>query len=186
MQSVDRLTSQAGIVALIALGLAVVALGCAILALVRQRRLAATQRVVLGPHDERDLITHAADLQAGYAALHEYVEDVALRLDERLGQAEAGVAGAFALRGLVRYDAYDQLSGHQSMTIALLDETRSGLVISSILHRDQARLYIRRLDRGEPDVPLSPEEQQAVQMAIDGGNPGRAAAMPTSPRDGTT
>lgn len=158
--------------AIAALAVAVVALVCALVALARQRRLVAAQRAVLGDRGERDLVAHAAELQDGYAALHAYVEDVARRLDERLGHAEHGLAGAFALRGLIRYDAYDELSGHQSTTIALLDETRSGLVLSSIHHRDSARLYVRRLDRGVPDVPLSPEEEQAVQAAIDSGNPG--------------
>jgi len=171
---VDGLSGTTGIVALAGLGLALVAFVCAVLALVRQRRLAAAQRVVLGAHGERDLAAHAAELQAGYAALHDYVEDVAQRLEDRLQANERGLHGAFTLRGLVRYDAYDELSGHQSTTIALLDGTRSGIVLSSIHHRDQARLYVRRLDRGTCDVPLSPEEEQAIELAVSSGNPGLA------------
>lgn len=170
----DGLTQTSGIVALVGVALAAVALVCAIIALVRQRRLAAAQRVVLGPLGERDLAAHAAELQEGYAALHAYVEDVAHRLEARLDGTERGLNGAFTLRGLVRYDAYDELSGHQSVTIALLDATKSGIVLSSIHHRDQARLYVRRLDRGVCDVPLSPEEEEAVEIAVSGGNPGIA------------
>ena len=166
------LSSTTGIVAIAALAVACIGLGIAVWALVRQRRLAAQQRVVLGPLGERDLAAHATELQTGYNALHDYVEDVAHRLEGRLDDVERGLGGAFSLRGLVRYDAYDELSGHQSTTIALLDQTRSGIVLSSIHHRDQARLYVRRLDRGTCDVPLSPEEEEAVKIAIDGGNPG--------------
>lgn len=175
----DGLSTTTGIVAVAGLALALVALVCAVIALVRQRRLIAAQRVVLGAHGERDIVAHAAELQAGYAALHDYVEDVARRLETRLETNERGLAGAFALRGLVRYDAYDELSGHQSTTIALLDSTRSGIVLSSIHHRDQARLYVRRLDRGVCDVPLSPEEEQAIELAVSDGNPGLAEPGPT-------
>lgn len=172
------LTSTTGIVALAALAVALVALGCAIAALRRQRRVQAAQQTILGPYGTRDLVAHAAELQSGYTALHDFVEDVASRLEARLLTAERGLEGAFTLRGLVRYDAYDELSGHQSTTIALLDETRSGIVLSSIHHRDQARLYVRRLDRGTPDVPLSPEEEQAVAQAVSAGNPGRTPVGP--------
>jgi len=168
---VHGLSSTTGVVALAGLACALIALACAVVALVRQRRILAAQRAVLGT-GERDLVAHAAELQSGYTALHDYVEDVAARLEGRLDVAERGLSGAFALRGLVRYDAYNELSGHQSTTIALLDETRSGIVFSSIHHRDQARLYVRRLDRGECDVALSPEEEEAVEQAMSGGNPG--------------
>jgi hypothetical protein len=42
------------------------------------------------------------------------------------------------------------------------------VVISSILHRDQARLYVKRVRGGEPEYELSPEEQQAVEAAMAG------------------
>lgn len=167
-----ELTTTSGIVALAALGVALIAIGLAVWALRRERQIAAAQRVVLGTHGPRDLTQHAEELQHGYTALHQYVEDVAHRLEARMRTNELGLEGAITLRGLVRYDAYDELSGHQSTTIALLDETHSGIVVSSIHHRDQARLYLRMLEGGKPDVPLSPEEEEAVRIAIAGGNPG--------------
>lgn len=169
----SELSSTTGAVALAALVLALVGLGCAVWALRRQRRIVAAQTAVLGLHGPRDLVRHAEELERGYEALHAYVEDVARRLEGRLEGAERGITGSLSLRGLLRYDAYDELSGHQSTTIALLDETRSGIVLSSVHHRDQARLYVRRLDRGTPDVPLTPEEEEAVRLAVAGGNPGR-------------
>jgi hypothetical protein len=69
----------------------------------------------------------------------------------------------------VRYDAYGEMSGHQSTSIALLDARRSGVVLSSILHRDQARLYAKRVDAGRGEIELSPEEQEAVRLALEGG-----------------
>ena len=55
--------------------------------------------------------------------------------------------GAIAYRSLVRYDAYGELSGHQSTSIALLDAEHNGVVLSSIAHRDPARLYCKQVHR---------------------------------------
>jgi hypothetical protein len=61
------------------------------------------------------------------------------------------------------------MSGHQSTSIALLDASRSGVVLSSIHHRDQARLYAKRVDGGRGELQLSPEEEEAVRLALEGG-----------------
>jgi hypothetical protein len=60
------------------------------------------------------------------------------------------------------------MSGRQSTSIALLDAKRSGLVLSSIHHRDQARLYAKQLYEGQSELELSPEEDEAVRLALEG------------------
>ena len=70
---------------------------------------------------------------------------------------------------LVRYDAYNEMSGHQSLSIALLDANRSGIVLSSIHHRDQARVYAKQIHGGTPDLRLSPEEEEALRIALGDG-----------------
>ncbi|HKO26110.1 MAG TPA: DUF4446 family protein, partial [Solirubrobacteraceae bacterium] len=69
-------------------------------------------------------------------------------------------------RSLIHYDAYGEMSGRQSTSIALLDETRSGLVLSSIHHRDQARLYAKQIHEGNSEHELSPEENDAIRLAL--------------------
>ena len=164
----DDLSTTQGIVALAAAGLAFIAFLLAVVALVRLRKVRAAQRVVLGDRDARDLVSHAAELGVAFSSLHEYVEDVAARLDGRLGQAEHRLDGAIAYHGLVRYDAYNEMSGRQSTTIALLDASQSGVVLSSIHHRDQARLYAKQVVEGRGELELSPEEQEAVRIALSG------------------
>ena len=163
-----NLTTTTGIVALAAGGVALIAVVLGIVALVRLRRLRAAQRVVLGAYGERDLAAHAAELAQAFEALRDWVEEVATRLDGRLGTAEERIDGAIAYRGLLRYDAYNEMSGRQSTSIALLDTTRSGIVLSSIHHRDQARLYAKQVREGEAEIELSPEEAEAVRMALAG------------------
>jgi hypothetical protein len=159
------ITNTDGILALAAAALAVVALlGCVAL-LFSVRRLRGAQRVVLGG-EQQDLVTHAAQLHDAFEALREYVGEVALHLDERLAGVEGELRGTIAHRALVRYDAYNELSGRQSMSIALLDNTQSGIVLSCIHHRDQARVYAKQVREGHSELELSPEEADAVRVAL--------------------
>jgi hypothetical protein len=159
------LTDTQGIVALAAAAVAVVALLSCVALLLSVRRLRSAQRVVLG-EEERDLITHAAQLHDAFEALREYVGEVALRLDGRLASVESELQGTIAHHALVRYDAYNELSGRQSVSIAMLDDTHSGIVLSCIHHRDQARVYAKQLNKGRSELELSPEETEAVTLAL--------------------
>jgi Protein of unknown function (DUF4446) len=163
---VHNLTSTAGIVAMAAGAVALLAvLLCAILWL-KLRRVRAAQRMILGD-GERDLVAHAASLQEQFEALYGYVQDAAERLDARMTTAERRIDRAVAYRALIRYDAYGEMSGRQSTSIALLDANRSGLVLSSIHHRDQARLYAKEVREGKPELELSPEEDEAIRRALE-------------------
>jgi uncharacterized protein DUF4446 len=171
-------SSTAGIVALAACAIALAALIVAAVALVRLRRLRADQRVLLGSSPTDDLVEHAARIEQEFRSLHAYVGDVAARLDGRLGTAEVRLDNTIAFRGLVRFDAYNEMSGQQSVAIALLDAEQSGIVMSSIHHRDQARLYVKHVVRGDPEYPLSPEEIEAVRVALAGEPPPEPPRLP--------
>ncbi len=93
------------------------------------------------------------------------------RLDARLAAAEERLDGAIAYRALVRYDAYGELSGHQSTSLALLDAARNGVVLSCIAHRDTARLYCKQVHDGRGEHELSPEEDEAIRLALTGEAP---------------
>jgi hypothetical protein len=172
------ITDTQGIVAIAAAALAVVALlVCAALAM-SVHRLRRSQKLVIGGRAERDVVAHAADMQAAFEALRGYVEDVAARLDGRLAGAETALHGALAHRALVRYDAYNELSGKQSVSIALLDDQHSGLVLSCIHHRDQARVYAKTVHDGHGELELSPEEAEAVRIALSPAGSGQRAEHP--------
>lgn len=166
----DELTTTTGIVALAAAALALVALVWAIVLAVKLRRLRAAQRTVLGDA-ERDLVAHSAALQEAFLQLRDWVEETGGRLEERMNSAEGRIDGCVAYTSLVRYDAWGEASGHQSSSLALLDRHRTGVVVSSILNRDQARVYIKQVRGGESDLALSPEEQEAIEAAMSGAQP---------------
>jgi tRNA-binding EMAP/Myf-like protein len=183
---IASLTNTQGIVAIGAAAVAVVALlGCAYLAF-SVRRLRRAQGAVLGEFGERDLAAHALELQEAFVALRHYVEETTERFDARVAAAETALQGAIAHRALVRYDAYNEQSGQQSFSIAVLDETRSGVVLSCINHRDQARLYAKQVHQGEGELTLSPEEAEAVQIALSRSVLDAAVASPAAGVDGAS
>ena len=170
----DELSTTTGVVALVAAGLALIAIVWAILLSVQLRRLRAAQTAVLGEQGERDLATHAAELDEAFRNLRDHVDVVHGAIDERLAEVEARLDGAIAYRSLVRFDAYNEMSGRQSLSIALLDAHGSGIVVSSIHHRDQARVYAKLVVEGRGELELAPEEEEAVRVAL--GAPAAAPA----------
>jgi hypothetical protein len=165
---VNDLTDPAGIAALSAGGVALISLLLGCILAVRVRRMRHAQQVVLGGSRREDLVSHAAGLQEAFMQLNDRVEEVAVRLDERVALAEERLDGAITYRALVRYDAYGELSGHQSASLALLDAERNGVVLSSIAHRDTARLYCKQVLDGRGEHLLSPEEDEAIRRALAG------------------
>jgi hypothetical protein len=162
----DQLNTTQGIVALAAAAVGVVALIFAIVLAVKLRRLRSAQKAVLGADGQRDLVVHAQQLEKGFTDLRDWVEESIEHFERRMQSTEARLDGCVAYRSLVRYDAYNELSGQQSSSLALLDAHKSGVVVSSIVHRDQARLYVKQLHEGESEIALSPEEQEAVDTAL--------------------
>ncbi len=72
-----------------------------------------------------------------------------------------------ALRNLavVRYDAFGDMGGHLSWSLALLDDGGHGVVLTSIHGRSEARTYAKNIAAWTCDQPLSPEEQESVDHA---------------------
>jgi Protein of unknown function (DUF4446) len=163
----DDLTTTEGIVALAAAGLAAIAFIWAIVLAVKVRRLRAAQRTVLAG-GKADLVSHAASIQEAFVQLRDWVEETAERLEGRMATAEHRIDGCVAHTALIRYDAWGEMSGRQSSTMALLDASRSGVVVSSILHRDHARVYVKQVHEGHSELELSPEEHEAIEAAMAG------------------
>ena len=127
----------------------------------RTSRIAATQSVVLG-QTSGDLLEFAVSLQGRIDDLYRAVDEVAAGLS----RVDRRVDGALTNTAVVRYDAYEGTGGQQSASVALLDATRTGTVVTAIQGRDYARIYVKDLDRGRSSVALSPEEQEAVDRAM--------------------
>jgi hypothetical protein len=153
--------STAGWIAIGACAVAGLALVVALLAWSKLRAVRAAQRVLLGG-GKQDLVDFAVSLQGRIDDLHRAVDEIA----GGLSRVDRRVDTAVSKTSLVRYDAYEGAGGHQSASIALLNAARSGVVVSAIQGRDYARIYVKELDRGRPNVALSPEEEEAVERAM--------------------
>ncbi len=149
----------------VALGSAVVSLVLLILVVVlmtRVGRLRRAQTVVLGHHEQRDIVAHTEDLDTQVRNLREAVEILTDQLDDQKRHLDHALTN----RAIIRYDAFRDAGGEQSASFALLDEYRSGVVFSAIAARDFARIYVKYLTEGVADRDLSPEEVQAMEAAV--------------------
>ena len=152
---------MAGWIAIAAAAVAVLALVIALGLHLRLRRVRAAQATLLGAGSD-DLVDFAVSLQGRIDGLHRTIDEVTAAL----GRLERRVDSTVSRLAVVRYDAYENTGGHQSASVALLDASRSGVVLSAIQGRDYARIYIKELDDGRAAVSLSPEEQEAVERAM--------------------
>jgi hypothetical protein len=154
-------SSIAGLIAIVAGAVAVLGLVLALVLHLRLRRVRAAQQTLLATGGN-DLVDFAVALQGRIDGLHRALDElsaVVARLERRIDSTVSRLA-------VVRYDAYEKSGGHQSASVALLDSSRTGVVLSAIQGRDYARIYVKELDDGRAAVSLSPEEQEAVERAM--------------------
>jgi hypothetical protein len=67
---------------------------------------------------------------------------------------------------LVKYNADEKIGGRMSFSAALLDETDSGFILTSIYSLEECRVYAKRVEGGEPEQQLSQEERQSLDEAL--------------------
>jgi hypothetical protein len=158
----ETLRDIAPYVALGAAALSLVLLILVIVLLARVGKLRRAQTVVLGHHEQRDIVAHTEDLDSQVRNLREAVEILTDQLDEQKRHLDHALTN----RAIIRYDAFRDAGGEQSASFALLDQYRSGVVFSAIAARDFARIYVKHVSEGVADRDLSPEEAQAIEAAV--------------------
>lgn len=75
--------------------------------------------------------------------------------------------GAFQKIGIVKYDAYNQMGGLLSFSLALLDENDNGFVLNSVHSADGCYNYTKEIKEGLCDISLGDEEKKALDIAMD-------------------
>lgn len=125
---------------LIALGLAAIA---ALISVVALRRLGATRR------------------RSGAEALPEDVHG----LRQEVAALRTEARDALRHLAVVRYDAFGDMGGHLSWSLALLDDGGHGVVLTSIHGRSEARTYAKNVSSWSSEQQLSPEEEEAIASA---------------------
>jgi hypothetical protein len=80
----------------------------------------------------------------------------------------AEVSDALRHLSVVRYDAFGDMGGHLSWSLALVDDAGTGVVLTSIHGRSDARTYAKGVTEWSCDQQLSPEEEEAIKLARTG------------------
>jgi hypothetical protein len=141
--------------------IAVVALLVAALAHLRLRRLRRDLVLLQGDDDSATFVEAVARSSEEVRGLR---GDLA-RQGRALAEMRTDLADAIRHVAVVRYDAFADLGGRYSFSLALLDDDADGLVLTAIHGRSDTRTYFKGVRGGVSDDPLSPEEQRAITLA---------------------
>ena len=108
-----------------------------------------------------------------YDALRGFDEDLNAVVDAiedlrpRLRSVEARMPGALRYSAVVTYDAYGNIAGNLSRSVALLNERRDGVVLTILVGRNDNVFYTKMVRGGRGLEQLSPEEQEAIARAME-------------------
>lgn len=73
---------------------------------------------------------------------------------------------AFQKVGLVKYDAFNQMGGKLSFSLALLDEKNNGVIINSVHSAEGCYCYSKDVKNGQSKISLGEEEKRALSIAM--------------------
>ncbi len=88
---------------------------------------------------------------------------------------------AYQKVGIVKYDAFREMGGQLSFSIALLDKMDNGFIINSVHSANGCYVYTKEIENGQSAIDLSDEEQEALSMAI---NSAETETVVPSQKDG--
>lgn len=89
-------------------------------------------------------------------------------IKQDIKKLEGKLAFAIQYVGIVKYNAFDNVGNNLSFSLALLDQFKNGVIITSIYGRDFTTIYGKPIQYGKSDYQLSDEEIEAVDRALKG------------------
>ena len=149
------------IVALVAIAVGAVAVVLGTIAIVRYSRLHRAYGLLAVAEGRETVVDVMGRTMEEFTDLRQDV----LQLEKNLAVTRRDLSAALRHVSVVRYDAFGDMGGRFSFSAALLDDNGDGLIITSIHARSETRTYLKGLASGSSDITLSPEEEQAVQLA---------------------
>jgi hypothetical protein len=109
------------------------------------------------------------DVEGVVSGMKRELEDVRREqksVAEYIVQSEPRLKKSLKHVGMVRFNSFQDLGGQQSFAVALLDENKDGVVISSLYGREGNRTYAKTIAKGVPQFKLSPEEEEVIRTAL--------------------
>ena len=147
--------------AVLALGLAVLALAVVVVLVLQLGRLRRAYDALVAGEEGTSFAAAVERSGVDASALR---GDVQVLRDD-LSSVRADLASTLRHVAVVRYDAFGDMGGRLSFSVALLDDSGDGLVLSSINSRTETRTYAKGVSGGGSEHDLSPEEAQAISHA---------------------
>lgn len=96
----------------------------------------------------------------------ETIERLEVKNNEKMDEVLALYGNTFQKIGLVRYDAFNEMGGKLSFTLALLNGNNNGFVLSAVHSSEGCYTYIKEIRDGKSALTMSEEETEAVDEAI--------------------
>lgn len=90
----------------------------------------------------------------------------AKRVTREHKEIKAHLTSCISKTALIKYDAFEQMSGKLSFVIALLNDQHSGIILNAMHSREGCFTYAKEIIKGESYIPLSEEEKDALEKAM--------------------
>lgn len=145
---------------------------------IRLRRVRADQRILLPDGTSAGIVDRQAALARSLDRLGDRIDDLRAEVARLTEHTNTGLRGALRFQGIVRYDAYQDMGGQQSWSMAILNAQGEGAIITSLHARDHARVYLKEIVAGGSAQRLSPEEERALAAARNDPAPSIAPVRP--------
>lgn len=94
-------------------------------------------------------------------------DNTAQELKRQVSLLNSQISLSISKVGLTKYNAFEELSGNLSYSLAMLDEHKSGLILTGIYARERSTNYAKEVINGKVNQPLSPEEEEALRIALE-------------------
>lgn len=96
----------------------------------------------------------------------EFLEDAEQKTHRDIKEIKDNLKITYQKTGLVKYDAFREMSGALSYSLALLDKENNGVLITSMYSREGCYTYAKEIANGECKLNLSEEEEEALKQAL--------------------
>lgn len=90
-------------------------------------------------------------------------------VNNKLTEYSAKVNNTLSKTAIVNFDAFDDVRGSQSFALAVLNQYNDGFVLTSIYGNSSSNTYVRKVINGKTETKLLPEEEKAIEQALNNG-----------------
>ena len=158
---IDPFYGKAGIVALILILFLVL--------LIMQIRLMGKFKKLYRTYDRFMRGKDMESMEETVLAQFERIEALEKSNEEKDRQIESifeNLQHVYQKTGLVKYDAFREMSGKLSYAVALLDKEDNGILVNSMYSREGCYSYVKTISGGKCSIEMSEEEQKALKIAV--------------------